>query len=117
MAHTIRFSDLIPANYNYELGKLYEGIARDYPLASMNLNLLKQAHADIQAALIARYGSLRAAPGDDVTSSIIYLLDRFTLWVNQKRLAGNEDAYVFHHSLDCRSQELFELLRELDNQS
>jgi hypothetical protein len=108
------FQSLIPNDYNYALGKLYEGIARDYPLARMNFDRIKDAHGEIQQELIARYGSLQAAPGSDVVNSIRYILDRFTGWFNQNNVAGNEDAYVFRDALDFHSQELFEMLKEMD---
>jgi len=115
MAARQRYTDLIPAGYDYSLGKLHEGIARDYPLAGMNLDTIKRAHADINQALIAQYGSLQSAPGGDSALQIIYILDRFTLWVKQHGLAGNDDAYVFLTALEAQGKELFEVLRELDD--
>jgi hypothetical protein len=108
------FQSLVPNDYNYALGKLYEGIARDYPLARMNFDRIKETHAKIQHELAARYGSIQAAPGSELVNSINYILDRFTGWFNQKNVAGNEDAYVFRDALDFHSQELFEVLKELD---
>ena len=105
---------LIPNTYTYSLGKLHEGIARDYPLADMNLNTLKQTHAAINQELIARYGSLQAAPGGDSALQIVYILDRFTLWLKQRDLAGNDDAYVFLTALEKHGDDLFDVLRELD---
>ena len=105
---------LIPNTYNYALGKLHEGIARDYPLAGMNLDTLKDTHEAINRELIAHYGSLLSAPGGDSANQIRYILDRFTSWLNQSSLAGNDDAYVFLTALEKHSDDLFEVLRELD---
>ena len=114
MATQQRFTALIPNTYDYALGKLHKGIACDYPLAGMNLGAIKDTHASINQALIARYGSLRSAPGGDSAFQITYILDRFTHWVSQHCLAGNEDAYVFLTALEAHGKALFEVLHELD---
>ena len=113
---TSTYLNLIPNDYHYALGKLYDGIARDYPQARMNFDRILKAHENIQAALTARYGSIQEAPGSDVIHSIRYILSRFGGWFNQNALAGNEDAYVFLNALRFHSLELFVILKELDEQ-
>lgn len=58
-----RLLDLIPGTMNYSIGKVYEGIYNNYPLAEINFSQIKRTIDILKHEIIKRYGKLSALQG------------------------------------------------------
>src|SRR5699024_1759232 len=77
-----KLSDLIPGTLSYSIGKVYEGIYNDYPLAEMNFAKIKQTIDIIKIEIIKRYGKLSTLQGlNDVIRRIDYILQKVDSWI------------------------------------
>lgn len=112
-----KLCDLVPGTINYSIGKVYEGIYNDYPLAEMNFSLIKETIESIKSEIISRYGKLSALQGlDDLIRRIDYIIQRVDNWIQNKQLMNNDDAEVFLDSFSDRFKELKEMLKEIDEE-
>ncbi len=112
-----KLSDLIPETLSYSIGKVYEGIYNDYPLAEMNFAQIKRTIDVIKNEVIKRYGKLSALQGlNDVIRRIDYILQKVEGWIKNKQLLNNDDAEVFLDSFSDRFKELEEMLTEIDDE-
>ena len=112
-----KLSDLIPGTLSYSIGKVYEGIYNDYPLAEMNFSEIKRIIDVVKNEIIKRYGKLSALQGlNDVIRRIDYILQKVDSWIQNKQLLNNEDAEVFLDSFSDRFKELEEMLTEIDEE-
>lgn len=112
-----KLTDLIPGTMDYSIGKVYEGIYNDYPLAEMNFSEIKGTIDTIKGEVIKRYGKLSALPGfNDVMRRIDYILLKIEEWIQNKKLLNNSDAEVFLDSFSDRFNELSEMLNEIDEE-
>lgn len=110
-----KLSDLIPGTMSYSIGKVYEGIYNDYPLAEMNFGEIKRTIDVLKNEIIKRYGNLSALQGlNDVIRRIDYILQKVGGWIQNKQLLINDDAEVFLDSFSDRFKELEEMLIEID---
>ena len=120
--HKSKFSntklcDLIPGTMSYSIGKVYEGIYNDYPLAEMNFSLIKKTVDCIKSEIIKRYCKLSTLQGlNDVVRRIDFILQRVDTWIQNKELLNNDDAEVFLDSFSDRFKELEEMLKEIDEE-
>ena len=112
-----KLSDLIPATLSYSIGKVYEGIYNNYPLAEMNFSEIKRTIDIVKTEIIKRYGKLSALQGlNDVIRRIDYILQKVENWIQSKHLLNNDDAEVFLDSFSDRFKELKKMLNEIDNE-
>jgi hypothetical protein len=112
-----KLSDLIPGTMSYSIGKVYEGIYNDYPLAEMNFSEIKRTVDSVKSEIIKRYGKLSALQGlNDVIRRIDYILLKVDNWIKNKQLLNNDDAEVFLDSFSDRFKELEEMLHEIDEE-
>lgn len=112
-----KLSDLIPGTMSYSIGKVYEGIYNDYPLAEMNFSLIKRTIDVVKNEIIKRYGKISALQGlSDVIRRIDYILLKVDNWIKDKQLLNNDDAEVFLDSFSDRFKELEEMLHEIDEE-
>ena len=110
-----KLSDLIPGTLSYSIGKVYEGIYNDYPLAEMNFNEIKRTIDVVKNEIIKRYGKISTLQGfNDVIRRIDYILQKVDGWIQNKQLLNNDDAEVFLDSFSDRFKELEEMLTEID---
>ncbi len=112
-----KLTDLIQSAMSYSIGKVYEGIFNDYPLAEMNFSEIKRTINSVKEEVKKRYGELSALQG---LNYVIRRLDYITLkvdyWIQNKQLLNNDDAEVFLDSLTDRFKELEEMLNEIDKE-
>jgi hypothetical protein len=102
---------------SYSIGKVYEGVYNDYPLAEMNFSLIKKTIGSVKSEIVKRYGKLSALQGlNDVIRRIDYILQRVEKWIQSNELLNNEDAEVFLDSFSDRFTELEEMLKEIDKE-
>jgi hypothetical protein len=112
-----KLSELIPGTMSYSIGKVYEGIYNDYPLAEMNFSEIKRTIDAVKNEIIKRYGKLSALQGlNDVVRRIDYILLKVDSWIKNKQLLNNDDAEVFLDSFSDRFKELEEMLHEIDKE-
>jgi len=112
-----KLADLIPGTMSYSIGKVYEGIYNDYPLAEMNFSEINRTINAIKDEIIKRYGKLSALQGlNDVIRRIDYILLKVDNWIQNKQLLNNDDAEVFLDSFSDRFKELEEMLNEIDDE-
>jgi hypothetical protein len=112
-----KLSDFIPGTFSYSIGKVYEGIYNDYPLAEMNFSEIKRTIDVVKNEIIKRYGKLSALQGlNDVIRRIDYILQKVDGWIQNKQLLNNDDAEVFLDSFSDRFKELEEMLSEIDQE-
>lgn len=111
----MKLADLIPHDLHYSIGKVYEGIYNDYPLAEMNFRMLKNAYENIKGEIIKRYNTLDALSGVKLqVEKLDFILSRLEGWLNAKQLHKNKDAEIFMDGFDDRFKELEEMLKEID---
>lgn len=109
-----KLNALIPPNHGYMISKLYEGVWNNYPLAAMNLSSLQESVVEISDGISKRYGSLKAAGIDHEIDKINYLVQKITLWIDNKQLHNNMDAEIFIDCLDLQLQNLYSVVRDID---
>jgi hypothetical protein len=110
-------SGLIPDSMGYMIGKDYEGIYNNYPLAEMNFSIIKETIETIKNENIKRYGSISALQGiEDVLRRIDYIVQRVEKWIQDSELYKNFDAEVFLDSFYDRFKELEVMLKEIDEE-
>jgi hypothetical protein len=110
-----KLTDLIPRTMSYSIGKVYEGIYNDYPLAEMNFSEIKRTINAVKDEIIKRYGKVSALQGvNDVIRRIDYILLKVDNWIQNKQLLNNDDAEVFLDSFSDRFNELKGMLKEID---
>ena len=108
---------LIPGTHGYALGKVYEGVYSNYPLAELNFKEIMSTHTATKEALDKQYG-LSSLPGAaDVVRRIDYILSRLQSWVDQKALFKNDDAEVFLDAFSGHWEEYILMLKELDEEN
>ncbi|MEE1962756.1 hypothetical protein V1387_08680 [Allomuricauda taeanensis] len=111
----MKLTDLVPNDFYYSVGKVYEGIYNNYPLAELNFGLIKSAYENIKAEIIKRYTSLDALSGVKLlVVKLDYIVSRLDNWIQSKELYQNKDAEVFMDGFDDRFKELEEMLQEID---
>ncbi len=109
--------DLIPGGYSYSIGKVYEGIYSNYPLAEMNFKIIKESIDNIKNEVERRYGSISSLSGlADVIRRIDYITNQIEIWIKNGELYKNDDAEVFLDSFTGRFEELEAMLKEIDNE-
>lgn len=112
-----KLTDLIPGTMSYSIGKIYEGIYNDYPLAEMNFAEIKKTINAVKDEIIKRYGKISALQGlNDVIRRIDYIILKVDSWIQNKQLLNNDDAEVFLDSFSDRFKELEEMLNEIDEE-
>jgi hypothetical protein len=112
-----KLTDMIPGTMSYSIGKVYEGIYNDYPLAEMNFSEIKRTINEVKDEITKRYGKLSALQGlNDVIRRIDYILLKVSYWIQNKQLLNNEDAEVFLDSFSDRFKELETMLNEIDEE-
>lgn len=111
----MKLTDLVPNNFNYNIGKVYQGIYNNNPLAEMNFDLIKDAYDNIKAGIIKRYTSLDALSGVKLqVEKLDYIISQLDNWIQANELHQNKDAEVFMDGLNDRFKELEEMLKEID---
>ena len=111
----MKLTDLVPNNLDYNIGKVYEGIYNNHPLAEMNFGLLKSYYENIKGEIIKRYNTLDALSGVKLqVEKLDYIVSRLEEWIKAKQLHNNKDAEVFIDGFNDRFKELEELIREID---
>ena len=112
-----KLSDMFSGSIENSIGKVYEGIYNDYPLANFHLTEIQSTIDLLRKEIIDRYGKLSALQGlNDVIRRIDYILLKVENWIEQKQLLNNEDAEVFLDSLADRIKELEEMVRDIDEE-
>jgi hypothetical protein len=112
-----KLSDLVPGTMGYSIGKVYEGIYNDHPLAEINFFLIKNTIDKIKEEIIKRYGKLEALQGlNELIRRIDYILQKVENWIQNKQLINNDDAEVFLDSFSDRFKELEDMLKEIDDE-
>lgn len=108
---------LIPATHGYYIEKVYEGISSNHPLASINLDMIKQAHQNIKDGISDRYG------GEDVlestkhiTDKIDYVLDKLNKYFADGEVCQDRDAEVFFDAFNGYFKELKGIMAEIDEE-
>ena len=113
----MKLKDLVPNDFSYCIGKVYEGIYNNYPLAEMNFTRIKETHESIKSAIDKRYTSYKALESvEDVVRRIDYIIIKMETWIKNKELHKNSDAEVFMDSFNERFKELEEMLLEIDEE-
>jgi len=111
----MKLTDLVPNDLHYSIGKVYEGIYNNYPLAEMNFGLLKNAYKNIKAEIIKRYNTLDALSVVKLQiEKLDYIISRLENWIQSNQLHQNKDAEIFMDGFDDGFKELEEMLKEID---
>jgi len=111
----MKLTDLVPNNLHYSIGKVYEGIYSDNPLAEINFGLIKNAYENIKTEIIKRYNTLDSLSGVKLqVEKLDFILSRLDGWINAKQLHNNKDAEIFMDGFNDRFKELEEMLKEID---
>ena len=72
-----KLADLIHNDFHYEFSKLFENIHGDYPLASMNFDIIFEAYNKIKDGIKERYFSIDALSGvQDTIKTLDYIFNR-----------------------------------------
>jgi len=112
-----KLKDLIPNDPSYSIGKIYNGISSNYPLAKMNFNLIKKTYNNLKKGINERYGSCDALSGVGVVvEKIDYILNKFTSWFDRNNIFGNKDAEIFLDTLNAQLKELYQMANEIDEE-
>lgn len=112
-----KLTALIPGTMSYSVGKVYEGVYNDYPLAAMYFSEIKRTMDALKEEITKRFGKLSALQGlNDVIRRIDYILTKVDFWIQNKQLLNNDDAEVFLDSFTDRFKELEGMLNEVDEE-
>ena len=110
-----KLADLIPPQWDYAKGKVFEGIWSNYPLARPHFEELCEVLEKIKTALNERYNSYEALQGiKEHFVKIDHCQERMSQWFKENKIHGNKDAEIFMDAFGHYADELFERLKELD---
>lgn len=110
-----KLADLIPPQWDYAKGKVFEGIWSNYPLAKSCFEELGEGLEKIKAALNERYNSYEALQGiKEHFVKIDHCVERISQWFKENKIHGNKDAEIFMDAFGQYADKLFEMLKELD---
>lgn len=109
--------DLIHPSIDYQFSKLYENIHRDYPLVEINFQTILETYNKIKNGIIARYYSLSALPGIELTTDILdYLFIRINRDLIKNKIEDQFELQIFVNALKSNFEELKSMLKEIDEE-
>jgi hypothetical protein len=107
---------LIPGTQGYAVGKVYEGIYHNYPLAAMNFRDVNQTFEVTRDAIDQLHGLSNLPWVQDVVRRIAYILAKLQGWIDNNDLYDNKDAEVFMDAFSAHWEEYTGMLAELDKE-
>ncbi len=104
----------IVENLNYPIQLIYRGIFSNHLLASSGLKEIKGKLDELKAELINRYNNSIPDSLKDIFRLQDYILKKVEHWISNNELQNNLDAEIFLDSFDNQLNELFDILKEID---
>ncbi|WP_281540570.1 hypothetical protein [Maribacter aestuarii] len=107
----------IPSTYDYHISKLFEHAYGNYPVVDMNFKIVKETIDNIKAEVTKRYFRTSALQGlEDTLNLIEYILKRLEKTLIQNKISDENELRIFIQSLRQNSQELFDMVDEIDTE-
>lgn len=112
-----RIRSKIPNTYDYHISKLFEHAFGNYPIVETNFKIIKDTIANIKEEVEKRYFKISALQGlEDTINQIDYIIERLENTLINNKISDEKELRVFIQSLRQHSNELFEMIDEMDTE-
>ena len=110
-------SSTIPQSYDYHISKLFEHIYGNKPIIEVDFQVISDTIKNIRIEIEKRYLKLSALQGIEYTINLIeYILNRLEKTLIKNKIDDENELTIFIQSLRIHSNELFEMVQEIDEE-
>lgn len=112
-----KLADFIHDDFHYEFSKLYKNVGHDYPLASMNFDIIFEGYNKVKEGIKERYFSIEALQGVQYTTQKLdYIFNRLKRDLIDNKISDEFELSIFIDALESNFKELQEMIDEIDKE-